>query len=156
MGVGPRELQGARVSSPWRTVPLARTAPTVMAKGELPGEVTLPSTVLPSAVSPRLPAEATTTMPARTARSTAWSSGSSRYDCVTCVPSDMLITRMLCSARCSMAQSTASITSATWPEPSSPSTRRLIRCAPGAIPPAAFTRRVPISVPATIPARCVP
>ena len=36
-----------------------------------PGEVTLPNTVLPSAVSPRLPADATTTMPALTARSTA-------------------------------------------------------------------------------------
>ena len=103
-----------------------------------------------------LPAEATTTMPARTARSTAWSSGSSRKLCVTAVPSDMLMTRMLNSARCSMAQSTASITSPTRPEPSLPSTRRLMRWAPGAMPASPWARLLSTASPATMPAMCVP
>ena len=40
--VGPRDEKGAIRSSDRTTVPRVSTAPTVMAAGEMPGEVTLP------------------------------------------------------------------------------------------------------------------
>src|SRR3990170_2716423 len=48
--VGPRELYGAIASSQRSTVPFVSTAPTVMAAGELPGEVMPPSTGTPAGV----------------------------------------------------------------------------------------------------------
>ena len=47
------------------------------AAGELPGDTMPPMTALPSSVLPKLPAAVTTTIPASTARCTAWHSGSS-------------------------------------------------------------------------------
>ena len=73
-------------------------------------------------------------IPAASARSTASHTGSSRYGCSTGAPSERLMTRIPYARRCSIAQSIASITSLASPEPSSPSTRRLMRCAPGAMP----------------------
>ena len=54
---GPRELYSATVSSDRPTVPHVFSAPTVMANGELPGDVMPPSTVRPSADRPSLPAD---------------------------------------------------------------------------------------------------
>ena len=70
------------------------SAPTVMAYGELPGDSIPPMTGVPSAVFPRLPAAATTTIPAATARSTASHSGSSAAGSNTGCPSDRLMIRM--------------------------------------------------------------
>src|SRR5262245_1094791 len=50
--VGPRELYAASVSSDRCGVPCVSIAPTVSAYGLFPGDVMLPSTVLPSAVRP--------------------------------------------------------------------------------------------------------
>ena len=69
--VGPRELNGATVSSDRAAVPCVSSAPTVSTDGSLPGDVTPPNTILPSVVLPTFPADATTTMPAATARSAA-------------------------------------------------------------------------------------
>src|SRR6185436_16581048 len=93
--VGPRELNDAIVSSWRRTVPLVLEAPTVMTQGALPGEPIAPYCASPLAALPRLPAAATTTMPASTARLAASVSGSVLYDSVTAAPSDRLMTRML-------------------------------------------------------------
>jgi hypothetical protein len=54
-----------------------------------------PQTFLPSAVFPRLPAEATTVMPASTASRTASQSGSVRYDSSTGALAEMLMMRVL-------------------------------------------------------------
>src|SRR5262252_3062604 len=74
--VGPRELYVAIVSSLRFTVPAVLTAPTVIANGELPGDVTPPRMTRPSGDTPLLPAAATTTMPAAYARATASHNGS--------------------------------------------------------------------------------
>src|SRR5215510_554626 len=74
--VGPRELYVAIVSSERLAVPHVLMAPTVIAYGELPGEVMPPSIGAPLSAMPSLPADATTTIPAATARATAWHSGS--------------------------------------------------------------------------------
>src|SRR5687768_13046872 len=74
--VGPRELYGATTSSDRSRVPLVSTAPTVSAAGEFPGEVIPPRIGAPVDVAPWFPADATTTMPALTARATARQSGS--------------------------------------------------------------------------------
>ena len=50
--VGPRELYGAIVSSDVSALPFASIAPTVIAYGELPGEVTPPKMGAPVAVCP--------------------------------------------------------------------------------------------------------
>ena len=105
---------------------------------------------------PLLPAATTTVMPAFTARSTASHSGSSRYGCSTGVPIDMLITLMSYSTRCSMLQSSASTTSLTVPDPSSPSTRKLRRYAPDAMPRNSRVSAVWPTCPAMMPATCVP
>ena len=52
MAVGPRELYGATRSSDRVRVPAVSMAPTVMANGELPGEVMPPSTGAPVEVCP--------------------------------------------------------------------------------------------------------
>src|SRR5688572_31570937 len=80
--VGPRELNAAIESSLRRAVPLWLLAPTVRTQGAFPGDVIPPDCVSPSALRPRLPAEATTTMPACAARRAASASGSSKYDSV--------------------------------------------------------------------------
>ncbi len=149
--VGPRELYVAITSSDRCGVPRVFSAPTVIAAGAFAGEMTPPTMGRPSSVFPRLPAAATTTSPASTARCTAWQSGSSRYDSNTGWPSDRLMTRSRNCALCSMAQSIALMTSLVSPEPSAPSTRRLTMCAPGAMP--AYP---PSFLPAMIPATCVP
>ena len=82
------------VSSWRRTVPLVLDAPTVMTQGALPGEPMAPYCGWPLAALPRLPAAATTTMPASTARFAASVSGSVVYDSVTAAPSERLMTRM--------------------------------------------------------------
>ena len=64
-----------RTAAAW---PRVLSAPTVSAAGVFPGEMTPPTIGRPSSVFPMLPAAATTTRPALTARSTAWHSGSSR------------------------------------------------------------------------------
>src|SRR5690242_17334797 len=64
-------------------------APTVTTRGSSPGEVIVPF------VGPRLPADATTTMPLFQAASTAWSSGLSTDDGKGIAPSEMFSTPML-------------------------------------------------------------
>ena len=76
MADGPRELYGAYTSSSRDTVPSVLDAPTVRTQGALPGAVMPPYCGLPFAFFPRLPAAATTTMPASTARLAASASGS--------------------------------------------------------------------------------
>ena len=71
------------VSSWRRTVPLVLEAPTVITHGALPGDPIAPYCGWPLAALPRLPAAATTTMPASTARLAASVSGSVLYDSVT-------------------------------------------------------------------------
>ena len=93
--VGPRELNPATWSSPRASVPAWVAAPTVSTHGALPGDVMPPNCVSPAAFWPRLPAAATTTMPASTARLAASASGSLAYDSNTPEATDRLITRML-------------------------------------------------------------
>ena len=119
------------------------SAPTVSADGELPGDEMPPTTGVPSASLPTLPAATVTRMPASVARCTAWHSGSSRSDSITGCPSETLTIRMFHARRLSMAQSIASMTSLVCPEPSAPIAFRLTMCAPGA------TSRM-------MPAMCVP
>ena len=116
-------------------MPNVFSAPTVSASGALPGDVMLPSTMRPSALFPELPAATTTTMPAFTASATASQSGSVRYGSLTGWPSDRLMTRMLYFALFAITHSTPAMTSLVRPVPSAPSTRTLIRLAPGAMPP---------------------
>ena len=71
--VMPRLENAAIVSSPGSSVSTSSVAPTEITYGSLPGAYWTAS-----AASPRLPAAATTTMPACQANSTAASSGSSR------------------------------------------------------------------------------
>ncbi len=63
--VGPRELYVHTTSSDRCAVAFVFRQPTVIANGELPGTLIPPNTSLPSASLPRLPADATTTIPAR-------------------------------------------------------------------------------------------
>src|SRR5688572_14061189 len=75
--VGPRELNGDTSSSKRELEPLLRSEPTVRADGALPGELIPAYPISPvTGFSPLLPADTTTTMPAATARSTAWTRGS--------------------------------------------------------------------------------
>ena len=76
--------------------PRVFTAPTVSTDGVLPGDDhrRRRSAARPS-VLPKLPAAATTRIPASTARCAAWHNGSSRYDSNTGCPSDRLMIRML-------------------------------------------------------------
>ena len=76
IGAGPRELNAATMSSRRSTVPRSLEAPTVSTHGALPGEAMPPSCGCPAPSRPRLPAAATTTMPASTARLAASVSGS--------------------------------------------------------------------------------
>ena len=78
--VGPRELNTATLSSARATVPWWLEAPTVSTHGALPGEVMPPYSASCAVFCPMLPAEATTTMPASTARFAACASGSVWYD----------------------------------------------------------------------------
>src|SRR6266852_314709 len=133
--VGPRELYDVIVSSDRTTVPCVFNAPTVMASGEFPGDVIPPHTGRPSGARPRFPAEATTTRPAACACSTASQIGSSSAGSRTACPTDRFSTLMLYLRRCAIAQSIALMTSLVRPDPSGPSTRRLINDTPGAIPP---------------------
>ena len=75
--------------------PMWLDAPTVNTQGALPGAVMPPYCVCPLWFVPRLPAAATTTMPASVARLAASVNGSVVYDSVTAAPTDRLITRML-------------------------------------------------------------
>src|SRR3954463_12973076 len=78
---GPRELYGATRSSPRATVSNVFTAPTVMADGALPGDATPAYPGSPVLwFTPKFPDDTTTTSPARTACSTAWTSGSVAAD----------------------------------------------------------------------------
>ena len=74
--VGPRELYNAIVSSLRSAVPFVFDAPTVSTHGALPGAPIAPYWAVPSAAFPKLPAAATTTMPASTACLAASVSGS--------------------------------------------------------------------------------
>src|SRR5918994_5385445 len=80
---GPRELNVATVSSERSDVPMWLDAPTVRTHGALPGAVTPPYCIRPSALRPRLPAAAVTTIPSRTTRLAASVSGSESYDSYT-------------------------------------------------------------------------
>src|SRR5689334_19331216 len=92
--VGPRELNDAMMSL--LRSPSSLDAPTVRAHGQLPGAPMPPHTLLPVAgFLPRLPAEATTVMPASTADFTARQSGSVWADSSTGALAEMLTTRML-------------------------------------------------------------
>jgi hypothetical protein len=86
--VGPTLLNVVMVSSLAPAVPLSSRAPTVTTNGSSPGEVMVPL------VGPRLPAEATTTMPARQAASAARSRGLSTDDGNGTAPIEMLSTPM--------------------------------------------------------------
>src|SRR5918912_1109141 len=103
--VGPRELYVVTASSDRVTVPNVFNAPTVIADGELPGDVMPPRTGVPSAVLPAFPADATTTMPACTASATASQSGSVAAGSITGWPSERLMTRMLYRDRFAIAHS---------------------------------------------------
>ena len=79
--VGPRELNVATSSSDLTAVPCVNRAPTVMADGALPGEVTPAYPGSPvTGLIPQFPAAATTTSPARVACSIAWTRGSDAAD----------------------------------------------------------------------------
>src|SRR5512138_3240610 len=93
--VGPCELNAPTVSSLRFTVPEWLDAPTVSTHGALPGAVMPPHCVCPFADCPRLPAAATTTIPAFAARRAASVSGSSQYDSKTPEATDRLMTLML-------------------------------------------------------------
>jgi|SRR5438067_12575819 len=69
--VGPRELYSATLSSSRETVSCVATAPTVIADGALPGEVTPVYPAAPSFCWPKFPADVTTISPAAVAFSTA-------------------------------------------------------------------------------------
>ena len=86
------------MSSDRFVVPMWLDAPTVSTHGALPGAVMPPYCVCPCEPRPLLPAAATTTMPASTARFAATVSGSVLYDSYTPVATDRLTTRMLSSA----------------------------------------------------------
>src|SRR5688500_12315026 len=91
--VGPRELTAASATPLRPALPLWLLAPTVRTHGAWPGEVIPPNCVSPSALRPRLPAEATTTMPACVARCAANVSGSLKYDSDAAAATDRLMTR---------------------------------------------------------------
>src|SRR5947207_3507120 len=93
--VGPFELYVVSSSSDRAIESCVFNAPAVITYGSLPGDSMPPNTLWPAASFPRLPAAATTTMPACTARSTAAHNGSSLYDSSTACPSERLITLML-------------------------------------------------------------
>ena len=82
-------------------------------QGALAGAATPPYCVSPSSLLPKLPAAATTTMPASTARRAARVSGSDSYDSSTGAPIDRLITRTPNRLRPAMTKSMARMTSLT-------------------------------------------
>src|SRR6266576_6547957 len=92
-------------------VPDVLTAPTVIADGALPGEVipAYPTNPL-SGLTPTLPAETTTMRPARTAFSTACTSGSSAAGARMTWPSDRFTTWILNRVRLATANSSAAMT----------------------------------------------
>src|SRR4051812_10171389 len=143
--VTPPPENGATASSASDTVVRSAVAPAVMTYGSLPGDVTTPGV---------LPAAATTTMPALHTRSTAKSSGSTRYDWPGSNPSDRFTTRILYVDRCVTSHSSASSTIVTSVAPSRPAIFRETICAPGAIPLIAPDEAAP--VPAMRPATKVP
>ncbi len=108
---------------------------------------------------PLFPPATTTTIPARQAFSTAWVSGSRIRSCTPSVPYDRLITRIGffgSSLRCATTQSTAAMTCETSTAPSVVATLMLVRRAPGATPRRPGCSSDPGSLPAMIPAMCVP
>ena len=110
-------------------------APTVMAEGAFPGDEIPPKPTWPLVgFVPKLPADDTTVMPARTAASTACTSGSLAAGSKMGWPSDRLMTRMLYCARLAMAHWMADTTLLVVPWPRLLSTRRPIRCASPATP----------------------
>src|SRR5262245_47999159 len=134
--VGPLDEYVVTLSSSREAVPKVLVAPTVIANGELPGDAMPPRTGVPSGILPALPAAATTTIPARYARSTAAHSGSKATGSVTAWPSERFMILMLYLALLAITQSMPAITSLVLPTPSSPRTRTLTSCEPGAMPPA--------------------
>src|SRR6266576_2473638 len=156
--VGPRDEYVVTSSSSREAVPNVLVAPTVIAYGELPGDAMPPRTGVPSANFPAFPAAVMTMIPARYARSTAAQSGSNRTGSVTAWPSDRFMILMLYFALLLITQSMPAMTSLVLPTPSSPSTRTLITCAPGAMPPVycVVTPAAYVPVPVMIPATCVP
>ena len=115
-------------------MPQVLSAPTVIANGELPGEVIVPKTGCPGVACPRLPADATTMTPAadhaRDRRSTA---DPPRTAPVTGCPSDRLTTRMPYRVAVGDHPVEAGDDAAGLAAAFAPSTRTLTRCAPGAI-----------------------
>src|SRR5262245_59053623 len=90
---GPRELYAATRSSRRLTVSNVRKDPTEMPDGALPGDEMPPYAICPvTGCRPKLPADTTTTMPARDACSTACTSGSVAADSKIGWPSDRLMT----------------------------------------------------------------
>ena len=123
------------MSSACVTVPCVLTQPTVMAEGALPGEVTPAYPTWPvSGFVPMLPAETTTMRPARTALSTACTSGSSAAGEKMGCPSDRFTTWMLKRRRFATANSRAVITLLVEPVPFLSRTLRPTNVTAGATP----------------------
>ena len=130
------------MSSERDIVPFVLIAPTVIANGELPGELIPPRIGVPFSSLPALPADTMTTMPAAVAFATAMHSGSVVDGSVTGCPSDRLITRILYLSRFSMTHSMPAMTSLVHPVPFAPRTRTLMSLTSGAMPPRYMRRDV--------------
>ncbi len=132
---GPRELYPAMRSSARLTESNVRTEPTEMPDGALPGDAMPAYPISPVALfRPKLPADTTTTMPAREACSTACTRGSVAADSKIGWPSDRLMTSMLSASLLTIANSIARIASSVDPWPCPLRTFRPIRRASGATP----------------------
>ena len=111
-------------------------APTEIAEGALPGLLMPAYPTWPvTRFTPLLPADATTTMPLATARSTACTRGSVAAGSKIGWPRDRLITSMPYVARLSIANCTARTTSLVRPDPCASSTLSEINRTFGARPP---------------------
>ena len=148
MAVGPAALNVVMVSSTVGAVPLSSMAPAVMTSGSSPGEVIVPL------FGPVLPADATTTMPAFQAASTARSSGLVTDDGKGGAPIEMLSTWMPSEPRFCTAHCTPAMTVARSVEPDAPEALIDTRLAPGASPMYAPPDDAPL--PAIRPATKVP
>src|SRR5205807_5272338 len=126
--VGPTLEKSDTLSSAGEAVPWSSRAPTVMTRGSSPGLMIVPLK------GPALPAETTTTTPARQAASTAWSRGLSTVEVVGMVPRDRLSTLMPSRARLATTQSMPAMTVAMSVTPLAPATLTDTRRAPGASP----------------------
>ena len=126
--VGPTDDQGQAYQLAGEGELLSAYAPTVIASGSSPGLVIVP------AEGPALPADTMTVMPARQARSTAWSIGSIAVGPLGIAPRDRFRTSMPYCTRWSTAQLIPLTTVAIVVCPVAPATLTDTRFAPGASP----------------------